>query len=307
MGMAPFGPGYWLATGTTLTCFGTTGIAARLMLGETLPVWSQRYRRAWSATRSCSTSVVPACNWPSWSGHCGLARQTAHRPEPPHHPGPSGQPTLTDEPTRRPIKIHGSGTLQSTLRRTYDPVRREARPTAWSGTPRNCALRSYGELTAGLRRGPDFVIIGAKRGGSTSLYNYVLEHPRLLRCFRVVSTLRAHIITIRGSRRGLTWYRSHFPIEIASPAVRPRPHPAVDLRRGKPLLPVPSARGGAAGQGLSGGTHHRGPARSGRPGLLPFQGADAPRRETLSFEDALAAEEHRRRREAKHIVAEPGY
>ena len=37
MGMAPFGPGYWLATGTTLICFGTTGIAARLILGQTLP------------------------------------------------------------------------------------------------------------------------------------------------------------------------------------------------------------------------------------------------------------------------------
>jgi O-antigen/teichoic acid export membrane protein len=37
MGMAPFGPGYWLATGTTLICFGTTGVAARLILGQTLP------------------------------------------------------------------------------------------------------------------------------------------------------------------------------------------------------------------------------------------------------------------------------
>jgi O-antigen/teichoic acid export membrane protein len=37
MGMAPFGPGYWLAAGTTLICFGTTGVAARLVLGQTLP------------------------------------------------------------------------------------------------------------------------------------------------------------------------------------------------------------------------------------------------------------------------------
>ena len=37
MGLSPFGPGYWLATGTTLICFGTTGIAARLILGQTLP------------------------------------------------------------------------------------------------------------------------------------------------------------------------------------------------------------------------------------------------------------------------------
>jgi O-antigen/teichoic acid export membrane protein len=37
MGLAPFGSGYWLAAGTTLICFGTTGIAARLILGQTLP------------------------------------------------------------------------------------------------------------------------------------------------------------------------------------------------------------------------------------------------------------------------------
>jgi O-antigen/teichoic acid export membrane protein len=37
MGLAPFGPGYWLATGATLACFGATGIAARLILGQTLP------------------------------------------------------------------------------------------------------------------------------------------------------------------------------------------------------------------------------------------------------------------------------
>ncbi len=37
MGLAPFGPGYWLATGTALACFGATGIAARLVLGQTLP------------------------------------------------------------------------------------------------------------------------------------------------------------------------------------------------------------------------------------------------------------------------------
>jgi len=36
MGLAPFGSGYWLAAGTTLICFGTTGIAARLLLGQTL-------------------------------------------------------------------------------------------------------------------------------------------------------------------------------------------------------------------------------------------------------------------------------
>jgi O-antigen/teichoic acid export membrane protein len=37
MGMPLFGGGFLLASGITLTCFGTTGIAARLLLGETIP------------------------------------------------------------------------------------------------------------------------------------------------------------------------------------------------------------------------------------------------------------------------------
>jgi O-antigen/teichoic acid export membrane protein len=37
LGLAPFGAGYWLVAATTLGCFGATGIAARALLGETLP------------------------------------------------------------------------------------------------------------------------------------------------------------------------------------------------------------------------------------------------------------------------------
>ena len=37
MGLDPFGPGYWLAAGTTLACFGGPGLIARALLGETLP------------------------------------------------------------------------------------------------------------------------------------------------------------------------------------------------------------------------------------------------------------------------------
>lgn len=37
MGLDPFGPGYWLAAGTTLACFGGPGLIARVLLGQTLP------------------------------------------------------------------------------------------------------------------------------------------------------------------------------------------------------------------------------------------------------------------------------
>jgi O-antigen/teichoic acid export membrane protein len=33
MGLDPFGPGYWLAAGATVACFGGTGLAARVLLG----------------------------------------------------------------------------------------------------------------------------------------------------------------------------------------------------------------------------------------------------------------------------------
>ena len=45
------------------------------------------------------------------------------------------------------------------------------------------ALRRYGEMTSPLRPGPAFIIIGAKRGGTTSLYNYLLEHPSIILLF----------------------------------------------------------------------------------------------------------------------------
>ena len=37
LGLAPFGPGYGLAAALTVGCFGATGLAARAVLGETLP------------------------------------------------------------------------------------------------------------------------------------------------------------------------------------------------------------------------------------------------------------------------------
>jgi len=168
-------------------------------------------------------------------------------------------------------------------------------------------LRTYGELTTGLRRGPDFVIIGAKRGGSTSLYNYVLEHPGIAPLFPSRQHIKgAHYYDTRYAR-GLTWYRSHFPIEIAGrqvvrPFVRPssrgeaspyylfHPLAAERLARDFPDVRIIVALRDPVERAYSHfkeRTHHGG--------------------ETLSFEDALAAEEDRLRGEAERIVAEPGY
>jgi Sulfotransferase domain len=168
-------------------------------------------------------------------------------------------------------------------------------------------LRGYGEATAGLRRGPDFVIIGAKRGGSTSAYKYVLEHPSVQPLFPGRQHMKGVHYYDTGYQRGLTWYRSHFPLEAggrqlarpqaqlsvcgeASPYYLFHPLAAQRLAHDYPdarvvmFLRDPVER---AYSHFKERTHHGG--------------------ETLSFEDALDAEEDRLRGEAERIIAEPGY
>lgn len=168
-------------------------------------------------------------------------------------------------------------------------------------------LRRYGEATAGLRRGPDFVIIGAKRGGSTSLYNYVLDHPAVVPTFPGRQHVKgAHYYDTRYAR-GLTWYRSHFPLQagghhLARPALNPamcgeaspyylfHPLAAQRLAHDFPQVKVIAVLRDPVERAYSHfkeRTHHGG--------------------ETLSFEEALAAEPDRLRGEAERIVAEPGY
>jgi hypothetical protein len=168
-------------------------------------------------------------------------------------------------------------------------------------------LRRYGEATAGLRRGPDFVIIGAKRGGSTSMYKYVLEHPLIQPLFPRRQHIKGPHYYDTGYAHGLTWYRSHFPVEVAGrQAIRPFSplsicgeaspyymfHPLAPERLARDfpgvriiaVLRDPVER---AYSHFKERTHHGG--------------------ETLSFEDALAAESDRLRGEAERIVADPAY
>jgi len=61
---------------------------------------------------------------------------------------------------------------------------------------------------AGRVRPPDFVIIGTERGGTTSLYNYLLTEDS-----RIISALRKEIHFFdQHYYKGWTWYLSHFPV-----------------------------------------------------------------------------------------------
>jgi hypothetical protein len=73
--------------------------------------------------------------------------------------------------------------------------------------------RGYGATTAAGRRLPDYLIIGAKKGGTSSLANWLLQHPDVLRMFPPIQRLKsAHYFDI-NYHRGERWYRGHFPFE----------------------------------------------------------------------------------------------
>jgi hypothetical protein len=69
------------------------------------------------------------------------------------------------------------------------------------------ALRNgFRQLTGRMRTLPDFIIIGGQRCGTTSLYNYLVEHPQVSPAFMK----ETHFFT-RNYRKGLNWYRANFP------------------------------------------------------------------------------------------------
>ena len=60
---------------------------------------------------------------------------------------------------------------------------------------------------------PDFLVIGAKKGGTTSVANWLVQHPQVLPMFpRTQRHKSPHYFDI-NYWRGPDWYRSHFPTE----------------------------------------------------------------------------------------------
>lgn len=55
-------------------------------------------------------------------------------------------------------------------------------------------------------RGPDFIIIGAQKSGTTSLENYISQHPQVLPAVK-----KETHFWYRDFNKGIDWYLAHFP------------------------------------------------------------------------------------------------
>lgn len=76
---------------------------------------------------------------------------------------------------------------------------------------RKRTVQGFRYCTSPIRRLPDFLIIGAPRSGTTSLYDYFGRQPEVLPAFRK----EVHFFDYNFSR-GLSWYRAFFPIVVGN-------------------------------------------------------------------------------------------
>lgn len=65
----------------------------------------------------------------------------------------------------------------------------------------------YRIMTSSVRGMPDFIIIGAQKCGTTSLYNYLIRHPNIKPAIKK----ELHFFD-KYFDKGIDWYRSLFPV-----------------------------------------------------------------------------------------------
>jgi hypothetical protein len=171
-------------------------------------------------------------------------------------------------------------TATEVIPRIPDPMRKVVRNTVWT----------TGRLTARWRGLPDFIVIGAQKTGTTALYTYLRRHPAILGPFwKEVSFFDRHWA------KGEAWYRGQLPLRAEGKVVG-EASPSYIFH---PLAPervfslVPEVRLVVLLR------------EPGDRAYSQYQHAVALGRETLSFEDALAAEEERLRGEVERLRVDP--
>jgi Sulfotransferase domain len=160
----------------------------------------------------------------------------------------------------------------------------------------------YRGITFPIRLMPDFLIIGTQRGGTTSLYNYLMDRPGV----GPAAVKELHFFD-KKFHKGSAWYRAHFPTAIQKFSVEfTRKHRFVTGEASAYYLFHPHA-----------------PKRVAQ--LIPevklivllrnpvdraysqYNFEVELKRESLSFEDAIAAEEGRIGKERERILADERY
>jgi hypothetical protein len=157
------------------------------------------------------------------------------------------------------------------------------------------------QLSASNRRLPDYVIVGAQKAGTTSLWAYLNEHPQIEPALaKEMSFFDVHF------HRGASWYRMHFPLkpDASVLAVRERRTLTGESSAYYMFHPLAPSRLAEMVPGAKIIFLLRNPVDR---AFSHYQLKCRRRQETLTFEEAIAAEEERLAGEEQKLVSVRGY
>lgn len=158
----------------------------------------------------------------------------------------------------------------------------------------------FARATARWRMMATFLVVGAQRAGTTSLYNYLAQHPDV---GRVRLGKGVHYFDTSATKP-MSWYRAHFPLD---PAVVPFKRGPVHVGEGAPYYmfhPAAPRRIEAALPEVKIIAILRDPVERAHSQWVH---ETARGFETLPFIEALEAEEGRLAGEEDRLLADPGY
>jgi hypothetical protein len=150
---------------------------------------------------------------------------------------------------------------------------------------------------------PEFLIIGAQRSGTTSMYTYLEQHPAVV---PAVLCKGVHYFDVNYTR-GDAWYESHFPSRAYKAWVSKRAGQQALTGEGSPYYlfhPAVPSRVAATIPNVRLIAMLRDPISR---AYSHYQHEVARGFETLPFEDALKVEEERLAGEDERLCADPGY
>ena len=160
-----------------------------------------------------------------------------------------------------------------------------------------------GRLTHQARMLPGFLIVGAQRGGTTSMYRTLSQHPAIL---KAVLHKGVHYFDT-GYDHGLGWYQGHFPLRATAARARRSAGDVPVTFESSPYYlfhPLAAQRISRDLPGVKLLVLVRDPVER----AYSAHAHELARGfETESFERALELEEQRLAGEAEKIVSQPGY
>lgn len=162
--------------------------------------------------------------------------------------------------------------------------------------------------TAGGRALPDFVVLGAMKAGTTSLYHAISQHPQVHGAVRK----GVHYFDVNAAR-GLGWYRAHFPLRRRLEREADRQQRRIITGEASPSYLVHPRAPAAIHATLPGArllVVVRDPVKRAYSHYnhnLRKTAEQGRMREPLPFPDALAAEEGRLAGEVERMLADPTY